>query len=220
MNLFTKATTKTLLPLLLLGAPLASCQSAYYATMEKFGVHKRDILVDRVVDGKDAQADAQEQFKTTFERFKELSGVEVGEIEDVYNRLNKEFERCESEAEEVRERIESIEGVASDLFSEWDSEIQEMSSPDLQRQSRESLEDTKVRYGELISVMKQAEQKMDPVLVKFRDQVLFLKHNLNARAISSLEQTVVSIEGDVSQLIQDMEASIAEAEDFISSMES
>ena len=29
---------------------LASCSSAYYSAMEKVGIHKRDIMVDRVVD--------------------------------------------------------------------------------------------------------------------------------------------------------------------------
>jgi hypothetical protein len=66
--------------------------------------------------------------------------------------------------------------------------------------------------------MRRAEDKMQPVLNAFRDQVLFLKHNLNARAIAALEGTVASLEAEVATLILDMEASIEEANRFIDEM--
>jgi len=51
-----------------------------------------------------------------------------------------------------------------------------------------------------------------------RDQVLFLKHNLNAKAIASLQEEFGSIKADIAVLISDMEASISEADEFIASM--
>jgi hypothetical protein len=59
---------------------------------------------------------------------------------------------------------------------------------------------------------------MDPVLAAFKDQVLFLKHNLNARAISSIQQEAEKVKSDVERLIREMEASIAEADKFISEL--
>ena len=56
------------------------------------------------------------------------------------------------------------------------------------------------------------------LLAAFNDQVLFLKHNLNARAIASLDSTVLELEGEVTRLIEEMNASIAEANAFIESM--
>jgi hypothetical protein len=56
------------------------------------------------------------------------------------------------------------------------------------------------------------------VLQKFKEQVLFLKHNLNAQAISSLQTQVSGIQGDVDKLIRDMDASIQEANAFIAQM--
>ncbi len=41
---------------------LTACSSAQYAVMEKFGIHKREILVDRVEDARDSQEDATQQF--------------------------------------------------------------------------------------------------------------------------------------------------------------
>ena len=68
--------------------------------------------------------------------------------------------------------------------------------------------------------MKKASSSMDPVLTAFKDRVLFLKHNLNAQAIASLSKTVVAIQGDVSKLIDAMQASIAEADEFLGAMKS
>ncbi len=52
----------------------------------------------------------------------------------------------------------------------------------------------------------------------FKEWEAELKHNLNAAAITSLQDTAVEIEGDVAKLIQEMEASINEANAFIDEM--
>jgi len=56
-------------------------------------------------------------------------------------------------------------------------------------------------------------------LVAFQDQVLVLKHNLNARAIGALRSELDSIERDTANLIAQMQKAIAEANAFIDSME-
>ncbi|MFG0318711.1 MAG: DUF2959 domain-containing protein [Planctomycetota bacterium JB042] len=196
----------------------ASCSSMYYGMMESFGVEKRHIMVDRVEEARDDQEDAKEQFKTTLERFKELTGADGGDLESTYNALAKDYERCVDDADAVRDRIESIEDVAEDMFDEWRTEIDEISNVDYRRTSEDLLDDTRQRYAKMIAAMKDAEAKMAPVLQAFKDQVLFLKHNLNAQFIAQLQNTVLQIEGDVDVLIADMERSIQEADEFIEGM--
>jgi hypothetical protein len=197
---------------------LPACQSTYYSAMEKFGVHKRDILVDRVQEGRDAQEEAKEQFQTALEAFKSVESFDGGDLEKVHDKLNREYERSEARVQAVRNRIESIEDVSKDLFKEWENELDEYENEDFRRKSEQQMLDTKERYEELITAMRRAESKMQPVLTAFGDQVLFLKHNLNAKAISSLQGSLVEIEADVGALIGEMEASIAEADAFIASM--
>ncbi|MHC4947916.1 MAG: DUF2959 domain-containing protein [Planctomycetota bacterium] len=206
--------------LLLLGliAMPGGCKSAYYKTMETFGQHKRDLLVDRVSDARDDQEEAKEQFRSTLEQFSALVGFEGGDLRKLYDRLADELERCEDKAEAVQERIDSIESVARDLFREWDAELDQYTNAELRAASEDQLRRTERRYDQLIGVMRRAEQKMAPVLGAFRDQVLFLKHNLNAQAVASLEGEVVSLETDIAELIAEMEVSIAEADSFIESM--
>jgi hypothetical protein len=194
------------------------CKSAYYATWEKLGWAKRDILVDRVKDARDDQEAAKKQFKTTLERFQDVTNFQGGDLEAKYKKLKSEYDSCEGRVNDVKKRIASVESVAKDLFSEWKDELKQYESDELRRNSEQKLNETKQRYDQLIAVMKKAEVKMDPVLKRFNDQVLFLKHNLNAQAIASLQTTAATVETDVSALIKDMEASINEANQFISQM--
>ncbi len=48
--------------------------------------------------------------------------------------------------------------------------------------------------------------------------MLFLKHNLNAQAISSLQDEFASVKADIALLVREMEVSIAEADAFIKAM--
>ena len=197
---------------------ISGCQTAYYKTMETFGYHKRDILVERVEKSRDAQEEAKEQFQSALEKFSSVVSFEGGELQEKYEQLNAELERSEDKAQKVRNRINEVEEVAEALFKEWEKELNEYSSERLRQSSEEKLGQTKQSYTRLINAMRKAETKMDPVLLAFRDQVLFLKHNLNARAVASLQDELVSIEADIASLVAEMEASIAEANAFIDDM--
>jgi hypothetical protein len=197
---------------------LAGCQNTYYKAWEKLGYEKRDILVSRVVKARDDQQAAKEQIKTTLQQFQEVTGFQGGNLEAKYKKLDGAYQKAESRAADVRKRIGAVEATADAMFREWKDELKQYKSEQLRASSEQQLEQTKTRYHELIGVMKQAAGKMDPVLGAFKDQVLFLKHNLNAQAIASLQGTAGQIQSDVAALIKDMEASIAEANDFINSM--
>ena len=197
---------------------LAGCSSAYYKTMEGLGIEKRDILVDRVEEARDAQDSASEQFASALDQFRSVVSFDGGDLEDTYDRLNAEYESSMAEAEEVSERINSVESVAEDLFSEWEKELDQYSRADLRRESASLLNDTRKRYKQLMTTMRRAESSMEPVLEAFEDQVLFLKHNLNARAIGALRNELASIERDTATLIAQMQKAIAEANAFIESM--
>jgi PAS domain-containing protein len=196
----------------------AGCKSAYYSAWEKMGWEKRDILADRVEDARDAQKAAKEQFKTTFERFQELTNYRGGKLEDQYRKLSGEFEDAEDRASAVHKRIDAVDAVAQDMFREWKQELKQYTDANLRRISQEKLEQSQARYHDLLAAMRRSEQSMKPVLDAFKNQVLFLKHNLNAQAIASLDETAAQIDQDVRQLIRDMEAAIAEADAYIAEL--
>lgn len=198
----------------------AGCSSTYYNTLEKFGYAKRELLVDRVEKTREAQTAAKEQFASALARFLAVTKVDGGELARKYEDLNREFTRSESRAKEVRERITAVEDVAEALFREWKQELGQYANASLRNESQRQLDATRQRYDDLLRVMRRAADRMEPVLATFRDQVLFLKHNLNARALASLDTTNRALEADIARLISDMETSIREADTFIRGLKS
>lgn len=207
-----------LFPVLFLLVFSGGCQKVYYDTMEKFGVHKRDIMVDRVREARDSQEEAKVQFKSALEQFSTVLNFKGGELEDKYKTLQAEYDKSAAKAEEVKNRIDAVEDVSDALFAEWEDELDQYTSASLRQDSERKMAQTKRQYEKLIEAMRRAEARIAPVLNAFRDQVLYLKHNLNAQAIASLQGELVDVEADIAELIREMEKSIGEADSFIKTM--
>ena len=193
----------------------SGCRSSYYAVMESFGKHKRDLLKQSLNDANTEQKEASEQFKDTLTQLQELTGAGGGELQKRYNAFKDNYERSVAMADDVTGRIKKVERLANDLFAEWEGEIQQINSPTLKGNSRQKLMQTQTRYQKLYSSLVRAEASMPPVLSQMKDYVLYLKHNLNAQAIGSLKDEALNIEQEIGQLISDMNSSIAETESFI-----
>ena len=198
---------------------VVSCKTAYYGTMEKVGIHKRDILIDRVEDAQESQEEGQEQFVAALDKFKEVVAFSGGDLEERYESLNDEYEDSVAAAEKISQHIEDVESVSSALFEEWSDELEEYSNPRLKADSQKRLTATKKRYQQLIATMHKAEKSIDPVLSTLHDHVLYLKHNLNARAIDSLQGEVNAIDADVQALVREMQRSIDESQRFIKDLQ-
>lgn len=207
------------LPLLIIFAFLGSgCQSVYYATMEKFGVEKRDLLKKAVVSARDSQEEAAKGFKNALTKLREIYTVNGGDLEKNYDRLKSDYENAESGAETVGKRIKTMDQVAGDLFAEWEKEITEFTNPTYASNSRRQLNETRTRYQQLAASVKSAEASMEPVLKQLKEQVLYLKHNLNAAAIGALRGEASSIQLDITRLIDQMNGSIQQADAFIKTL--
>jgi Skp family chaperone for outer membrane proteins len=194
---------------------LTACRNVYYSTWEKLGKHKRDLLQSKVRDVRDEQKEASQELKDALTRLQELTGFQGGELEKTYKKLQSDYDSASSSAESVRKRIREMDQIARDLFREWEAELKSISSPELREADRRQLDETKRRYVELYTATKRAETSMEPVLVKFRDYVLYLKHNLNAQAIGALQGEAAKIQIDISKLIDEMNAAIREADRFL-----
>lgn len=197
---------------------LTGCTTVKYNTLEKVGIHKRDLLVGNVKDTRNAQKDAQEEFQDALERFGNIVTIENTNLKKAYDRLNDEYEDSKDAADEVSEQIEEVEEVANDLFAEWRKENKTYTDEVLRRDSESKLADTEARYKEMHKSMKQAEASMKPILASLHDNVLYLKHNLNAQAVGSLKTTYSNLEGDIGVLVQRLNQSIARSDEFIKQM--
>ncbi len=194
---------------------MLGCQSAYYSAMEKVGVHKRDIMLDRVENAQTAQQDAQQQFKSALDQLSQLINYDGGDLAAQYELVNDQYEASKSSAEEVSDRISAIENVAEALFDEWNDEIQQYASASLKQQSQQKLRKTQRNYQSLIKSMHRAKDRMAPVLSALKDNSLYLKHNLNAQAIGALQGEYKTIKRDVESLVAEMSKAIEQSQQFI-----
>ena len=199
-------------------ATLCGCSTIYYGTLEKFGQEKRDILVKRVGKARDAQQDTQEVFKDALEQFGATVKFDGGDLQKQYDKMSAELARCEGRADEVHARIGDVERVARDLFREWAAETKQYQNAQYRRDSEAKLRNTQRNCDRMLDAMRNAESKIEPVLSVFRDQVLYLKHNLNAKALASLQDESARVEMDVNALLKDLSTAIAEADRFIQTM--
>lgn len=194
---------------------LTGCQSAYYSAMEKVGYHKRDIMVDRVEAAQESQKDAQQELTSALEALSAFTQFDGGELESAYERINDQYQQSEAASADVHERIAAIEDVADALFEEWHGELALYTSSKLRRASEQKLNTTKASYQTMLKAMKRAEQKMTPVLNTLRDNTLYLKHNLNASAVGSLQGEFATLEQDIRTAITQMNAAIKESDQFL-----
>lgn len=198
---------------------LSSCSTVYYGAMEKVGVHKRDIMISRVKKARSSEQKAKQVFNSALDEFISVTDYKGGDLEKQYNKVNKAYLSAEKQAADVKSRHDDVASVSKALFREWKKEIKQYESPEFKAESTRQLKAAKQRYTRLMAAMRRAEKSLDPVLRKFRDHTLFLKHNLNSRAIASLEGQVRTTRIEVSRLIKEMEAAIAEADTFIRQLE-
>ncbi len=197
---------------------LNGCATAYYGAWEKVGYHKRDILQERVEDARDAQSDAQVEFKDALEQFGSVVAIEDTDLKRAYDKLNAEYEDSLAASELVSERVNEVDEVANALFEEWEDELGQYTNAKLRSSAKGQLDQTVNNYSTLLRTMRNAESSMKPVLNTFKDNVLYLKHNLNAQAVGALRGEFQSLQTDVQRLVAEMNKSIAESDKFIASM--
>lgn len=199
---------------------LSGCQTLYLESLEQLGIEKREVLHTRVEKVKQSQTVAKEQFSDSLTNFKQLVAFDGGKLEKTYRRLDKSYQKTEARALEVSERIEAIDNVAKLLFEEWQTELSQYQNNELKEKSEVLLRQTENNYKTMLKSMWAAEAKMQPVLTSMHDQVLYLKHNLNAQALGQINVEVANIEKEVANLIQEMNKSIQSADKFIQSLDS
>lgn len=197
---------------------VTGCAATYLKALETVGFEKREILVKRMESARDEQASAREHFASALDHYREIVEVEGSDIERIYERLNRDFERSQRAAKDVSDRIDSVRKVANSLFKEWKDEIDSYSDRELKARSELLYRDTQSSYERVMNAMERAEKSMDPVLTLLNDRVLFARHNLNALALDSLDIELARVENATEDLIDEMERAIREADRFIATM--
>jgi phage-related tail protein len=191
-------------------------RTAYFNARESIGEHKRAIVVRQVEQACLSLQETRNEFEDALKQLKMLASISETSLDHRYHLLNRQYQFCRAKSENVSSKIRAIEAVTEALFLEWEKELNDYTSRALRNSSKQQLKTARQNYARLIKAMQAAENKIQPVLSAFKDQVLYLKHNLNARAIAALQHEFIEIGMDITHLINAMERTIAEANQFVS----
>jgi len=161
---------------------------AYYGAAETvFGKQKRDTSHCGLIPRARRKNLRKSNSLPPWNDFQSVVKFSGGALEEKYTKLNAAYERSKQSAANVRSRNDDVEDVARALFREWDAELKQYTNPALKASSAQQLQQTRSRFEQMMAAMRRAEASIDPVLRTFNDQVLYLKHNLNAQAVGSLQ---------------------------------
>ena len=198
---------------------MSSCQTtSYYKTKGWFGAEKRELFVDSVEGVRNSLQDNIDVFKKATAGINVVINVKKEKMEEQHEHLKNDYENCESEAGDIRSRIDTMEAISGDFFDQWMEEMELYNNESFRNASRTKYNKVRKRYTKLVQNLREVEVKLEPALNGFRDQVLFLKHNINAQSVASLEDELVTVEAEIDALIRELQGAIKESTAFISSM--
>lgn len=201
------------------------CNKLYYATWEALGKQKRDLLREQVEDLTQDQEDVNQEFSDALSKLRSLYGSPPSglaqaydQLKKDYDQLKKDYDQAKSKSEALSNRIDKVVTIAQDLFSEWEDEISKLKTPKYREDSRRKLKVTRQKFAKLEASMRKAEKDIPPVLASLEEQVIYLKHNLNAQALGNVQGEVKAIEGDLKTLSLSIHKSISESQNFITNL--
>ncbi len=205
--------------LLLLLLAVSGCQSTYYAAMERSGVSKQEMLVNRVAEARNAQLDAQRQYREVLDQYRNLVQAPTDSLAEQYAALSAGYAQSEPSARTLHRRIEQVQDVAQALFAEWKDELDQYHDPRMKATSTQKFTAARQQYELLLASMQAAEKRITPVQNILHDRLLWLKHNLNAHAIQGLQGEYNTLSINVDQLLQNTRQAANAADVFIKTLQ-
>lgn len=197
---------------------LTGCGSVYYDTIEALGQPKRQVLVSRVQDTRDTMKEAKKTYTSAMQQFGSVTKVGGTQLENKYKILKKEYDACNSKASELRSQISNVKSVGRVLFQEWQRELDQFTHEQMRKLSEAKMQQTRDKYAVMIESMDRTSARITPVLESMNDQLLNIKHSLNALIVVSLEEELIQLRKNMDNLIVDIDTAVEQSNAFIGSM--
>jgi hypothetical protein len=181
--------------------------------------HKRtDRLIKRAEDTiKEIEATKQ-QLQKSLILYNSIIDVKAEDPKKTYRDLVKAIEGCEKKVADVGKRVESMELEAHNFFAEWTQSLEQISSADLRKRSQERLNETRVRYGDILRSGRSAGAEFDTFIGEMHDQVVYLGFDLNESAVASLKEDAAKLNEHANVLFKKIDEVVAATTGYINSI--
>lgn len=189
-----------------------------YDIQEAMGTPKRQVLLSRVQDTRDSMKETKKVFASAMLQFGSVYKESGSKLENKYVILKKEYDACNSKASSLRSQIANVKSIGQVLFQEWQKELDQFTNEQMRKLSEVKMQQTREKYVAMTDSMDRVSARMSPVMSSMSDQLLNIKHSLNALIVVSLEEELIQLRGQMDNLMAEIDASIENCNSFIGSM--
>ena len=175
----------------------------------------QEDLVARARGAERETQEARTDFAAAFLLYQRLTAPQAVELERLSDEFEDSVETCEDRARDLSERMDSIRAETQDLVKSWNEELARFSSEAVRKKSEAQMRDTEERAQRLLAALERLQGRMKPVLMKLQDYALFFDHNLNPRAIATLQDTYKDFDKEFKSLESELGKAQTEIADFL-----
>lgn len=208
---------KKIMLLPLLPAVVACTTVDPYAELD-YGQLTREQLTASIEDARDTQTAVRAQFDATLDQFVTLVSADRNNWQTAFDQLKAEYAANQAQAAIIRSLIEDVESHSADLFNEWESELALFQDQNLRFKRELDLQEARRQCGQLLLSLHATENRMIPVLSAFRDYLVFLQDNLDARTVASLQPELAAMAGNIADLFYNIDSTIVESDEFLAEL--
>ena len=123
-----------------------------------------------------------------------------GDAAKAHKDLVKIVETSEDQAEELRDSIEEMQAAAIPVFDQWTKDLEAYSNPEMRQRSQARLAAARERYDAVVAAVEPLLVEYESINQSLRDHVLFLKHDMNPAALTTIQDDVRSVAKDAASL--------------------
>ncbi|MSR62254.1 MAG: DUF2959 family protein [Planctomycetes bacterium] len=172
-------------------------------------------LLDSVQVAQEECVGAREDFGAAFHLYQRLTAPQAVELEELSGDFEDALDACRERAQDLGLRIDAAQKESAALFQGWNEELAHFSGDTLRKKSAAMLQDTQARAQRVAGALEGVRKRMEPVVLKLSDYALFFHHNLNARAIATLEDTYKDFDAEFRALDRELEQALSESQTFL-----
>ncbi len=198
------------------GAALLIASVGVAATQS--GVKQTEKLAKRAQDTVKAIEETKQQLERTLNLYNTIVQNKAEDTKKAYKDLGNWIKDSEKKRANVGNKAEDMEKEAHVLFAEWTQSVDGITNPDLRKRSQERLNDTRVRYGEILRVGRQAGGEFDAFIQSLQDQVVYLGYDLNPAAFKSLAGDAKNVNAQAATMFTKLSETTKLANEYIASL--
>lgn len=166
---------------------IAGCQSSpYYASMERLGVSRGEVLAERVDAARQAQQRAREALDSALSRLELALSASPSTFSREREALTQALEKSDDAQRDLAWRLDDADEAAEAVFTEWHDELDDYHDERYRELSERQLAESRERYADIRQALATSREQMRPVTETLNDTALLLEHEEKARDLAAL----------------------------------